>query len=77
MFPLGSLTLTPSGLSYALWERKRIILVISCAILFADTVAFVYGRCLSLPSPGSPDACKQSQRFLARTGMELFVILTV
>lgn len=74
---LGLSDTQADSLSYALWERKKIVLVITCAILFADTVALVYGRCLSLLSPRSPDACDQSQQFLVRTGMEPFVILTI
>jgi hypothetical protein len=46
-----------SALSYALWERKRIIVAVTFAIWFGNTATFVYSLFLFLPSPdtGSQD----------------------
>ena len=45
-----------AALSYALWEHKRIVLVLTFVVWLANTAAFVYSLCLSLPRrTGSPD----------------------
>ena len=75
-----SLGISPSdrgALSYALWERNRIVVVVTFAIWLADTTATVYGLGLSLPNTGSPDARGQLQQLFARTGTEPFVRLTI
>jgi hypothetical protein len=64
-------------LSYALWERKRIILVVAFSTLLAHTAACLYGLCLFLSSARFPDVCNQSPQLLAHTGMELFVWIAI
>jgi hypothetical protein len=38
-------------LSYALWERKRVIVAVAFTIWLSNSITFVYSMFLSLPSP--------------------------
>jgi hypothetical protein len=65
------------ALSYALWQKNRIIVIVTIAVSLANTVAFFYSSCLPSLSVGSPDACGQTSPYLARTGQQTFVMLTI